>query len=138
MPEKNVEIDADWMTTLVFAVLLVVCSLGFAFAVRRFVSGILPRRTTVDFSTYLAAGLGLYGAFTFKDKALKIVFVLLFVMNAAYLILHWLNVGTETLRATGGTSIANIFVLAFLWLFLARWFKERIRLKRSLGVTSNK
>lgn len=128
MAEKSVEIDADWITTIAFGVLLLACSLLLALAVRQFVSGIVPRRTTVDFSTYLAAGLGLYGAFTFKDKALKIVFVLLFVMNAAYLILHWLSVGTETLRlATGGTSIANIFVLGILWFFLARWFKEKVK-----------
>jgi hypothetical protein len=136
--ENSVEIDADWITTIVFGVLLLGCSLLLALAVRRFVSGIAPRRTTVDFSTYLTSGLGLYGAFVFKDKALKIVFALLFVMNAAYLVLHWLSVGAETLRlATGGTSIANIFVLGFLWFFLARWFKEKIRLKRSLGVTSS-
>jgi len=108
-------------------------------AVCRFVSGIVPNRTSVDLNTYLAAGLGLYGAVTFKDKTLRIVFVLMFAMNAAYLILNWRNVGPEAHRlATGGTSIANSLVLAFLWLFLACWFKENIRLKRWLGLTENR
>ena len=106
-------------------------------AVRRFVSGVPPARLTVDFSTYLAAGLGLYGTLTLKDKTLKIVFVLMFAVNAAYLASYWLNVRPETMRlAMGGTSIANLFILALLWFFLARWLKEKIRLKRSLGVTN--
>ena len=136
MAGKNVEIDADWITTLVLGVLLLACSVLFVLAVRRFVGGVVSARSTVDFNTYLAAGLGLYGALTLTDKVLRIVFVLMFAMNAVYLALHWLSVGPETLRlATGGTSIANLFVLALLWFFLVRWFTEKIRLRRSLGVT---
>ena len=139
MAAKNIDIDADWITTLVFGVLLLACSLALAMAVRRFVTGVLPARYTVDFSTYLAAGMGLYGAVSFKDKTLRIVFVLIFAINGAYLVLNWLNVGHEARRlATGGTSMANIFMIAFLWLFLARWFKERIRLKLPLGMTDHK
>jgi len=139
VPEKNVEIDADWITTLVLGVLLLACSLSFAMALRRFVSGVPPVRLRVDFGTYLAAGLGLYGTLTLKDKTLQIVFVLMFAINAVYLASYWLNVRPETIRlAMGGTSIANLFVLALLWFFLARWFKEKIRLKRSLGVTEDK